>query len=382
MMDRRWRVGGLLCLVAVAAACSPDTACVRGESRSCACATGATGAQLCSRDRGGWARCSCAAAPMADGGPVTGCGDGVCSAGENTRSCETDCPPRCGDGLCTDGEDPASCASDCPGFCGDMICLGGEMPTTCPSDCPAACGDGACTHDETANCEADCRARCGDGLCTHSETESSCGADCDPVCGDSVCSAAGESCASCAPDCGACLPPSLTFFVIGALVRPWDNGNVAWDGSSVVNAVLRDDVIRLLAGTSAPNAIVTAIAARVATAGFSLTVAPDIYGVARIRVDGVPYPDLDVALTATEEDAYQVEFSAGGWIAPGEATIRITVTLADRDVVFDDPIGTVDLDEEDLRQAWNEHPDASHWIQVSDQMTPILFLRVLVRATP
>mgnify|MGYP000713523458 CR=1 FL=1 len=39
-------------------------------------------------------------------------------------------------------------------------------------------------------------------------------------------------------------------------------------------------------------------------------------GVAWLRVDGVAHPDLDAALTPTEEDAYQVEFSARlavGW---------------------------------------------------------------------
>lgn len=376
--------GALICAAAIAVAmgCATDTACVPGETQGCVCGTGASGAQTCVADGSGFGACSCVA-PMSDGGLAVGCGDGVCAAGENTRTCEEDCPPRCGDGLCTDGEDPTSCPSDCPGFCGDMTCLGDEAPATCPADCPAACGDGACTHDETAACESDCRARCGDGLCTHTETESSCPADCNPVCGDSVCSTPGESCTSCALDCGACLPASTAFFVVGALIRPWDNSNLEWDGSSTVNSALRNDISGLLASSGEPNTMAAAVATRIAAEGLSLTVAPDVYGAARLRVDGVPYPSLDVSLTPTEEDAYMVEFaSAGGWMAPGDASIRVAVTLEDRDIAFDDPIGTVDLDEEDLRQAWNANPDAFHWVQVSDQMTPVLFLRVLVRAAP
>ena len=105
-----------------------------------------------------------------------------------------------------------------------------------------------------------------------------------------------------------------------------------------------------------------------------------MYGAAGIRVDGVDYPGLTVDLVPSGENAYQVEFpSAGGWTLPGTASIRIFVQLEDRDVAFHDPIGTVSLDEADLLRAWNEDPGGFHWIQVSDQMTPILFIRVLVR---
>lgn len=274
-----------------------------------------------------------------------------------------------------------SCPSDCPGFCGDSICLAGERAATCPSDCRAACGDAACTHDETAACESDCSARCGDGLCTHTESESTCSADCNPVCGDSVCSSSGESCSSCSSDCGACLPTLTDIYVVGALIRAWDNSNLQWDGSGTVSMALRDDVSSLLTSSMNPYALVGAIASRVAAEGMSVTAAPDVYGTAWISVNGMAQPDATVSLMPTDEDAYQVDFDAPmGWRVPGDATIRVTVRLEDQDVFYDDAIGTVDLDEEDFREAWNASPDGLYWIQVSDQMTPILFLRVLVRA--
>jgi len=52
--------------------------------------------------------------------------------------------------------------------------------------------------------------RCGDGTCELGETRLSCPEDCiqPPVCGDGLCEIQdGESCASCAADCGACPPP-------------------------------------------------------------------------------------------------------------------------------------------------------------------------------
>ncbi|WP_437998992.1 hypothetical protein WMF26_02370 [Sorangium sp. So ce185] len=48
---------------------------------------------------------------------------------------------------------------------------------------------------------------CGNGVCGGGESCSTCAADCGtcaPGCGDGVCSAGAEDCSSCASDCGAC----------------------------------------------------------------------------------------------------------------------------------------------------------------------------------
>lgn len=75
---------------------------------------------------------------------------------------------------------------------------------------PTWCGDAACNGGETCStCAADCGTcvpYCGDSTCNGTETCSTCAADCGtcpsgPTCGTGVCEA-GESCSSCLWDCG------------------------------------------------------------------------------------------------------------------------------------------------------------------------------------
>jgi uncharacterized protein YkwD len=88
-----------------------------------------------------------------------------------------------------------------------------------------SCGDGKCRQGETCEtCAADCgecpapepEPACGDGTCDASEDCASCEADCgtcpapepepEPACGDGTCDA-DEDCASCEADCGTCPAP-------------------------------------------------------------------------------------------------------------------------------------------------------------------------------
>lgn len=78
---------------------------------------------------------------------------------------------------------------------------------------PAAetCGNGVCVvgaGETCSTCAADCGAcaACGDGSCRGGETCSSCASDCGACagCGDAVCNAATETCTTCAGDCGSC----------------------------------------------------------------------------------------------------------------------------------------------------------------------------------
>ncbi len=84
-----------------------------------------------------------ACASDGDDGPF--CGDGVCTAGESSQTCATDCPasgPFCGDGACNGTETSATCSADCGGAAcspGDPSTCGGE--TIClNSQCVAAFG--------------------------------------------------------------------------------------------------------------------------------------------------------------------------------------------------------------------------------------------------
>ena len=230
--------GGAACGDAVCARGADDSACGGGAGCPpgqscyfccCGCPGGCGGGPVCGNGRceGGE---TCASCPR-DCGSCCGngrcepgygenpstcyrdcgrCGDGVCTAGyEDDASCYADCG-SCGDGVCTAGhEDDASCYADC-GSCGDGVCTAGyEDDASCYADC-GSCGDGVCTagRENASSCYADCGS-CGDGVCTAGrENASSCYADCGR-CGDGVCTG-GETCASCAGDCGACTPPPAT----------------------------------------------------------------------------------------------------------------------------------------------------------------------------
>lgn len=186
------------------------------------------------------AACDCGSGGLAQ---IT-CGDGTCSAGEETcggcpqdcacgpgSRCDTDgkaCLRTCGDGVCSpaDRENCSSCAGDCAcglayfcddgacsPTCGDGTCepARGETCTTCGADC-------GCSG--TATCvEGACRSLCGDGTCEAARGEgcASCAADCACdassaiclndkcllTCGNGSCDAAfDEDCAKCPADCG------------------------------------------------------------------------------------------------------------------------------------------------------------------------------------
>jgi len=54
------------------------------------------------------------------------------------------------------------------------------------------------------SCPADCKSTCGNWVCEAWENSGTCPGDC-PVCGDGKCSKSlGESCLTCAADCGKC----------------------------------------------------------------------------------------------------------------------------------------------------------------------------------
>lgn len=87
-------------------------------------------------------------------------------------------------------------------------------PAAAQTDCSAGdcdrCGDGVCdaTGGESClSCAQDCGACCGDGLCEASIGEdcTNCSEDCGAcqVCGDGLCNGS-ETCTNCEDDCGAC----------------------------------------------------------------------------------------------------------------------------------------------------------------------------------
>ena len=120
------------------------------------------------------------------------CGDGYCdsvTSNETYIGCATDCLSTQGDGFCQWGlgENNTNAPEDCIIFgCGDYVCSDGEDYSTCSQDCGSSCGDGQCTEGESSqNCTIDCNAGCGDGTCELGvEDFINCDADCNTFCGD------------------------------------------------------------------------------------------------------------------------------------------------------------------------------------------------------
>lgn len=311
------------------------------------------------------------------------CGDDVCSNTESVMTCPADCPAVCGDSACTHQETAVNCSTDCPAVCGDDACTGGEGVATCPADCPPVCGDTMCSFGESAEgCPSDCAASCGDSACTHDESAESCPTDCPAVCNDGFCST-GETCSTCAQDCGACLPATIDITLVGALIRPAMADGRTWDGPDLSSEQIADmaDLTALLAGVPPLYGDVAAFVTNLAIDAWS---PPDPFGVGEIAWNG-PFDDALTHPVATIENNFEDTVTPQwpgppypGWLnVPVSPTLRVRLTLQDEDLVNDDLIGTVELNEADLRAAYNLGGVAG--IPVYDQgSTQILYVTLSV----
>jgi hypothetical protein len=121
-----------------------------------------------------------------------GCG-GVCGTCTGDKSCTDDgiCAPECGNGLCKAFENCKSCPADCGECCGNGTCDGGwgETCGTCAEDCGCAgyglCLDGECAACfETAQVEGGFAWACADhadclsGLCVPDDDGAFCSCPC------------------------------------------------------------------------------------------------------------------------------------------------------------------------------------------------------------
>ncbi|MBK6847271.1 MAG: hypothetical protein IPG96_06910 [Proteobacteria bacterium] len=143
---------------------------------------------------------------------VPACGDGVCDFAEKLYgSCVGDCTAILNDGVC----DPfmevfsvgctgssATCSPDCRPVGDPLRTVVGNL-----------CGNGRCdtaATESSATCATDCGALpavCGNGQCEAGETCSSCGADCGVCCTPNC---AGKVCGNngCGGSCGSCTSPA------------------------------------------------------------------------------------------------------------------------------------------------------------------------------
>ncbi len=104
------------------------------------------------------------------------------------------------------------------------------------------CGNGTCNAGESCStCAADCGSCCGNGVCSGSETCASCSADCGACggCGDGFCTS-GETAANCPDDCGS----EGTCFVAGTPIAMADGSEKAIEAVAVGDEVLSYDTER------------------------------------------------------------------------------------------------------------------------------------------
>lgn len=170
-------------------------------------------------------------------------------------------------------------------------------------------------------------------------------------------------------------PELVSVRLVDALIRPWDVNGEAWDGT---NLVKQEDVneLAVLLGYADPYA---------AVAGFTIALmndylgAPDAYGEVRIFVDGSWQPHLAQDLSVTPQSVTPSFYEVGWDYVPLEPNVRISLTLVDDDGGWtaDDPIGTVELNHDDLLDAVKA--GQVHDVPVHDQgQGEILFVGISV----
>ncbi|MBU3905062.1 MAG: hypothetical protein KJ906_02865 [Nanoarchaeota archaeon] len=159
------------------------------------------------------------------------CGDGTCAGGEGCSDCPGDCGVCCGNGACDNGETCSTCETDC-GSC--LTCMGTRVScssltsTTCTEQgCTWTVGNSYCTGTGCSGYTTLQICRSHDGCLWHTDsgqcsgTVPACGTYIESICptkfncawvmpgtlfcGDGSCNN-GETCSSCAVDCGVCPP--------------------------------------------------------------------------------------------------------------------------------------------------------------------------------
>lgn len=131
-----------------------------------------------------------------------------------------------------------------------------------------------------------------------------------------------------------------------------------WDGPDLTPSQVTE--LANLAALLAQQPQYGDVAGFIANLAIAAYAPPDPFGVAELAWNGPFDASLTQALASTEtnvEDTLTPQWPGPpfpGWTSvPTSATLRVRVTLQDEDLVNDDLIGTVELNEAALREAYN-----------------------------
>jgi hypothetical protein len=149
-----------------------------------------------------------------------------------------------------------------------------------------------------------------------------------------------------------------------------------WDGIGSVDPSITQEIANALVGPS-PVADVLAILAGPALANLDQ---PDPYGDGYATVFGIPGEKGPLASSAAPiSNTFHPIWSTNWYFGniPIDSDVRITVELWDSDLVFDDPIDTVELNSNDLKNALAAQ--RNYEVQVYDQgQGQLLFVGISV----
>ena len=177
----------------------------------------------------------------------------------------------------------------------------------------------------------------------------------------------------------------VTVQIVDAIIAPAADANgTPWDGPGTVDQNIIADVSKALVGAN-PAAAVLAVLATPALAVFD---SPDPYGTVQASAFGVTGPLYSGLATSASPvpNTYNPIWPHGGFqytSVPIDSDVRITVSVWDSDLVFDDAIGVAVINSDDLKAALAARHKYN--VQVNDQTNNLLLfigIEVVEQATP
>jgi hypothetical protein len=173
--------------------------------------------------------------------------------------------------------------------------------------------------------------------------------------------------------------------IVDAIIGPAEDAQgTPWDGPGTVDPSIIENVSEALVGAN-PAATVLAVLANPALAVFD---PPDPYGTVQATAFGVTgpiYPGLASSANPVP-NTYNPIWPTGGFTYTGvpiDRDVRITVSLKDSDLVFDDTIGVAVMNSDDFKAALAARQ--KYEVPVSDQTNNLLLfigIEVVEQAAP
>ena len=148
------------------------------------------------------------------------------------------------------------------------------------------------------------------------------------------------------------LPPFVEVSLLGVTVAPFKRDHTSWDAQLPVSSAIVDRVSRAIAAPSEAEALAKVITALADPAVASLE-RPEVKGTAWIAGQGKAREQRTIFATQnTFTPLFQPYLT---WPSvPTDGATTIHVVLIDDDLVFDDPMGSFDLNLSDFARAYDE----------------------------